>query len=190
MYQEIIKKQDITEKFECRQCGNCCRTNKQIPLTLDDIYRISDYLNMDTDDFFSNYCIEVPCGDTNIPMPYLKRGEDGCCFLEDNLCSINFVKPGICKNSPSTMFGSIQYLKSKMPQTCSIQRIRPGEKINEDDQTRESYMVSMILTTAYYSNYHTFSYENAKPYIYRILLIKKNRSSIFKMMDNYSKVKN
>jgi hypothetical protein len=51
--------------------------------------------------------------------------------------------------------------------------------VNEDDRIREKYMVAMILTSIYYSLHGTFIYERAKPYIYRILLISKNRSRLF-----------
>ena len=46
-------------KFECQRCGNCCRRREDIPLTLDDIFRISDFLNLDPDEFFNEYCVET-----------------------------------------------------------------------------------------------------------------------------------
>jgi len=39
-------------RFECKRCGACCR-DRDIPLTLDDIFRLSEFLNMDPDSFFS-----------------------------------------------------------------------------------------------------------------------------------------
>jgi Fe-S-cluster containining protein len=158
-----------------------------IPLTLDDIYRMADFLDMEPDDFFETYCEEMPLA-SNTPMAYLVR-EKGCPFLEDNLCSIHFVKPLLCKYMPSTIFGSYQYLRSKMPATCDVQRAKPGWKVNDTDSIKERYMVSMILTSIYYSNYGTFKYENAKPYIYRILLINRNRNNLYDMVDN-RKLKN
>jgi hypothetical protein len=80
---------------------------------------------------------------------------------------------------PSTLFGSLQYLRGKMPSSCAVQPVRSGTKVNDDDRIREKYMVAMILTSIYYSLHGTFIYERAKPYIYRILLINKNRSKIF-----------
>lgn len=158
-----------------------------MPLTLDDIFRIADYLNMDTDDFFNEYCTEENFGNA-IPMAYLKR-DDGCPFLEDNLCSIHFVKPLLCKYMPSTVFGSCQYLRSKMPITCAVHNVSNTVKINDTDAIKERYMVSMILTSIYYSAHGTFVYQLAKPYIYRILLINKNRHSIYGTLDEY-KLKN
>lgn len=178
----------VKEHFECRQCGNCCRSESMIPLTLDDIYRIADFLDMAPDDFFDTYCRELQIGGSSTPMAYLAR-DQGCPFLKDNLCSIHFVKPLLCKYMPSTIFGNHQYLKVKMPKSCDVQRAKQGWTINETDQIKERYMVSMILTSIYYSNYNMFRYENAKPYIYRILLINKNRNNIYDLVDN-RKVKN
>jgi hypothetical protein len=164
-------------QFQCKQCGNCCKSDSMIPLTLDDIFRIADFLDYEPDEFFTRYCTEVGVGGS-VPMAYLRR-DKGCPFLEDGLCSIQFVKPLLCKYMPSTLFGSLQYLRGKMPSSCAVQHVRPGTKVNDDDRIREKYMVAMILTSIYYSLHGKFVYENAKPYIYRILLINKNRSRLF-----------
>ena len=167
-------------QFQCKQCGSCCKSDSMIPLTLDDVFRMADYLDLAPDDFFARYCTEVSCGNS-AAMAYLKR-EHGCPFLDDNLCSLHFVKPLLCQYLPSTMFGSLQYLRGKMPRTCALQNVKAGAgaKVNDDDWIREKYMVAMILTSIYYSIHGTFIYELAKPYIYRILLINKNRSQLFK----------
>lgn len=166
-----------TAQFQCKQCGGCCKSESMIPLTLDDIFRIADFLDLEPDEFFIRYCTEMSLG-SSVAMPYLRR-DKGCPFLEDGLCAINFVKPLLCKYMPSTIFGSMQYLKAKMPGTCAVQHLRAGTKVNDDDRIREKYMVSMILTSIYYSMHGTFIYERAKPYIYRILLINKNRNQLF-----------
>ncbi|OPY26216.1 MAG: Flagellin N-methylase [Methanocella sp. PtaU1.Bin125] len=165
-------------QFQCKQCGSCCKSDSMIPLTLDDIFRIADFLDLGPDEFMSRYCTEVSHGNS-VPMPYLKR-ENGCPFLDDGLCSIHFVKPLLCKYMPSTMFGSLQYLRSKMPPSCAIHHMKSRVQVNDDDRIREKYMVSMILTSIYYSIHSTFIYEQAKPYIYRILLINRNRNSLFR----------
>jgi Fe-S-cluster containining protein len=171
-----------SSRFECRRCGSCCKSTSMIPLTIDDIYRIADFLGMHPDDFFTAYCEEVCCADSVVPMAYLKR-EKGCPFLADNLCSIHFVKPLLCRYLPSTIFGSQQYLRARMPKSCAIQDMSPGTRVNEDDRVRERYMVSMILTSIYYSTHGTFVYEHAKPYIYRILLINKNRNHLYDFLE-------
>lgn len=179
-----------TVKFECQRCGNCCRRRDDIPLTLDDIFRISDYLNMDPDQFFSEYCVEISAGSGHVALPYLHREYFGCRFLEDGLCSINFVKPHVCKMTPSTIFNNVNNLKVQMPYNCAIQNIGKNEKVNDNDRIRKSYMASMLLTTIYYSKFTTFKYEFAKPFVYRILLFNKNREYVYKIFDNTVAVQN
>lgn len=178
-----------TNKFDCKHCGSCCRNNKPISLTLYDIVRISEFLGMDADDFYRGYCVERSYSENHIPMPFLKKKDNQCCFLFDNLCMIHFVKPDICRYMPSTIFGDINYLKSKMPGCCNIQ-LMSSNKVNDNNQIQEDWLISMILTTIYYSNYGTFKYELARPYIYRILLSRKNRKGIWRLIDDYLKVKN
>ena len=179
-----------TAKFECQRCGNCCRRRENIPLTLDDIFRISDFLNMDQNEFFNEYCVEIAADSGYIPLPYLRREYYGCRFLEDGLCSINFVKPHVCKTMPSTIFSDVNNLKRQMPFNCSIQKMDKTEKVNDNDRIRKSYLASMMLTTIYYSKYGTFKYELAKPFVYRILLFNKNREYVYRMFDNTVTVQN
>lgn len=179
-----------TGKFECQRCGNCCRRREDIPLTLDDIFRISDFLNLAPDEFFKEYCVEIAVDPGHVALPYLHREYFGCRFLEDGLCTINFVKPHVCKMMPSTIFGDVNNLKIQMPFNCSIQKIEKTEKVNDTDRIRKGYLASMMLTTIYYSKFGTFKYELAKPFVYRILLFNKNREYIYRMFDNTVAVKN
>lgn len=179
-----------TKQFECKKCGDCCRTRDNVPLTLDDVFRISDFLNMDPDTFFSEYCIEIVKNEGHVGLPYLRRDGQECQFLQDGLCSIHFVKPTACKYMPSTMFGNVSYLKMQMPYHCAIKMYSNGDKINDTDRARKSYMASMMLTTIYYSKYGTFKYSLAKPFVYRILLFNRNRDYIYRMFDDTVTVKN
>ncbi len=179
-----------TAKFECQRCGNCCRRREDIPLTLDDIFRISDFLNIDPDEFFNDYCVEIAAESGDVALPFLHREYNGCRFLEDGLCAINFVKPHACKIMPSTIFGNVNNLKIQMPFSCSIQKAGKNEKVNDNDRVRKSYMASMMLTTIYYSKFGTFRYDLAKPFVYRILLFNKNREYVYRMFDNTVSVQN
>ncbi len=149
-------------KFECKRCGNCCRRREDIPLTLDDIFRISDFLNLDPDEFFNEYCVEVAADSGDVALPFLHREYYGCRFLEDGLCTINFVKPHVCKIMPSTIFSNASNLKIQMPFNCAIQKTAKTEKVNDNDRIKKSYMASMMLTTIYYSKFGTFSYKLAE----------------------------
>jgi len=45
-------------------------------------------------------------------------------------------------------------------------------------------MTAMMLTTIYYSKFGTFKYKLSKPFIYRILLFRRNREQIYKFTGN------
>ena len=165
------------EKFECKRCGACCK-DRDVPLALDDILRLSEFLGMDPDGFFSEYCVEMPIDDDTIAMPFLKRHGDECRFLDDNICRVHYVKPSACEYLPFTIFGSIEHLRARMPPSCAIQHMRP--KCNE--RIRQIYMASMMITAIYYSKYGTFRFELAKPFIYKILVFKRGHDGIRRLL--------
>lgn len=170
----------VEGKFECKRCGACCK-GRDVPLTLDDIFRLSDFLNKDPDTFFAEYCIEVEKGENTIALPFLRRDEDSCCFLEDNICQVHFMKPSACVNMPSTIFGGIEHLRMKMPESCAIQNTRI-ENSQDNERIRRTYITAMMLTTIYYSKFGTFKFKLARPFIYRILLFKRNREQIYNII--------
>jgi uncharacterized protein len=174
----ILKKEE--ELFACKRCGACCKW-RDVQLTLDDIFRMSEFMGMAPDEFFLEYCVEKSRGDDNIVLPFLRKDGGSCCFLEDNICQVHFVKPAACEHMPSTIFGSLENIRAKMPPGCAIQNTRPD---GDNERRRRNYMAAMMLTTIYYSKFGAFRFENAKPFIYRILLFKKNRDQIFKIIGN------
>ncbi|BAI61559.1 conserved hypothetical protein [Methanocella paludicola SANAE] len=169
-------------RFECKRCGACCK-DRDVPLTLDDIFRLSEFLNMDPDSFYSQYCVEVAKGDNTIALPYLRRDDGACCFLEDNICQAHFAKPTVCLNTPSTIFGSIEHIRARMPPSCAIHHTRIPESA-DNERKRRNYMTAMMLTTIYYSKFGTFKYQLSKPFIYRILLFRRNREQIYNFTGN------
>jgi len=153
-----------------------------VPLTLDDIYRIGDYLGMGPDDFFGEYCVDIARSSDTMPLPFLRKDGDACCFLDDNVCRVHFVKPAACTHMPSTMMGSLEHVRTQMPSGCAIHDSRPDSV--QAEKSRKSYVTAMLLTTIYYSKFGTFKFEHAKPFIYRILLSKQNREQIYKLIGN------
>ena len=91
---------------------------------------------------------------------------------------------------PSTIFSNASNLKIQMPFNCAIQQTAKTEKVNDNDRIKKSYMASMMLTTIYYSKFGTFSYDLAKPFVYRILLFNKNREYVYRIFDNTVSVQN
>ncbi len=66
----------------------------------------------------------------------------------------------ICEHLPSTMFGSLEYLRTKMPEGCAIHHSKPNN--GNDERKRKNYITAMMLTTIYYSKHGTFKYETGK----------------------------
>jgi len=168
------------ELFACKRCGACCR-GRDVQLTLDDIFRLSEFRGMGPDEFFSEYCVETSPGKDKIALPFLRKEGESCCFLEDNICQVHFVKPAACEHMPSTIFGSLETIRAKMPPDCAIQNTRTE---GDNERMRRNFMAAMMLTTIYYSKFGTFKFELAKPFIFRILLFKKNRDMIYKIIGN------
>lgn len=168
--------------FICNRCGACCK-GRDVPLTLDDIFRLSEFVGMPPDDFFSEYCVEVVKGANAVALPFLRRDSENCCFLEDNICQVHFVKPSACEHMPSTIFGSLESARARMPPCCAIQHTRP-EDSGDNKRLRKNYMTAVMLTTIYYSKHGTFKYEQAKPFIYRILLFKRSREQLYRLMND------
>jgi len=175
----LLKKEE--ERFACKRCGACCK-GRDVPLTLDDIFRLSELLGMPPDDFFSEYCIEMAKSAGTVALPFLRSGGEGCRFLEDNICQVHTVKPAACEHLPSPVFGSLESMRARMPPSCAIHHTRLEEK-DDNGRSRKNYLAAMMLTTIYYSRHGTFKYGLAKPFIYRILLFKRNRDKLYKFMD-------
>ena len=101
--------------FECKKCGNCCKTVGHTILTVYDIRRISNFLNINIDVFLKEYCyIFRRSVYSNKILSFvideisLKKQAKKCPFLKDNYCSIQNVKPLYCKNYP--FIASLEYL--------------------------------------------------------------------------------
>lgn len=86
---------EVFEKIDCMDCGNCCRTTG--PMYTDkDIERISKHLKMKSADFEAQF-LRVD-EDKDIVLKELP-----CYFLnEDNSCSIYDVRPKACREYPHT----------------------------------------------------------------------------------------
>lgn len=105
-------------KFECIQCGNCCRDkNSIITVTHKDIIRLVKYLNCDFKELLSKYIgfyqvreefeerMVFPAISTyrgNAFLGLRKTSDGSCVFLKDNLCEIYLGRPMVCRSFPFT----------------------------------------------------------------------------------------
>jgi len=93
-------------KFECQACGTCCRWGGYAVVYPDDFKNITEFLKIDPQEFADKYCrlvlVEYADEEEILTVPYLllKRGEDGCIFLDGKRCGIHEVKPYQCERAP------------------------------------------------------------------------------------------
>lgn len=86
-------------RFECTQCGNCCKNHGQytfVNLSERDLERIPKFLGLTRRQFLDRYCLSTPGF-----FPSLKFDEAACTFLDEhNRCRIYPVRPLQCETWP------------------------------------------------------------------------------------------
>ena len=85
---------DGSELFECRRCGDCCKGYGGTYVSRQEIEAISRYIGTDSRRFVAEYC------KLSGKKPLLAQRSDGYCIFWDELCTINPVKPQMCKRWP------------------------------------------------------------------------------------------
>ena len=82
----------IMKAFECKMCGECCYGKGGIIVSDKELARISEFLNIDPEEFKQKYC------ELRNRRLMLVAGRDGFCvfFDREKQCLIHKVKPGIC----------------------------------------------------------------------------------------------
>ncbi|HLH40896.1 MAG TPA: YkgJ family cysteine cluster protein [Bryobacteraceae bacterium] len=92
---------EIQEKFDCRQCAECCRVTEVEP-TRRDIERLSKFLGISTREFIAKYTMIA-----EDKSRILKRSEKkGCIFLSGNDCTVYEARPLDCSGFPHLMKGA------------------------------------------------------------------------------------
>ncbi len=84
--------------LKCACCGICCRTYSKVDVSITDIFNISEYLGISTDEFFSKYCKVM--SDAVDSSEFLLDIEGGCKFQKDNKCTIYPVRSDMCAMYP------------------------------------------------------------------------------------------
>jgi Fe-S-cluster containining protein len=92
--------QDVEDKIDCTACANCCRV-ATTQLTERDSERLARFLRVKLAVFLRDYTLE-----TADEGRVLKRGENGCVFLEGNLCSVYEARPQTCELFPHLVKGN------------------------------------------------------------------------------------
>ncbi len=98
----ITNNNEIIENFQCLKCGTCCRWKGYVRLQNSEIDKISEFLNLNIDDFIANYT-RITADRSGLSLN--ENNDSSCIFLIKNkngedICEINKVKPQQCKNFP------------------------------------------------------------------------------------------
>ncbi len=92
--------QQTEEAMDCTACANCCRV-ATTEVSERDVERLARYFRLSLAAFRAEYTTES-ADEGRI----LKRNENGCVFLDGNLCSVYEVRPQTCELFPHLVKGA------------------------------------------------------------------------------------
>jgi Fe-S-cluster containining protein len=92
--------QQAEEAVDCTQCANCCRV-ATTQIGERDTSRLAHFLGMKPAEFLRDYTVE-----TEDEGRILRRTENGCIFLQGNLCSVYAARPQTCELFPHLVKGN------------------------------------------------------------------------------------
>lgn len=92
--------QGVEGEIDCTSCANCCRV-ATTQVTDRDIEHLCRFLGLKFHEFVRDYTVE-----TADEGRVLKRNENGCIFLEGNLCSVYESRPQTCQLFPHLVKGN------------------------------------------------------------------------------------
>lgn len=92
--------QDVEEQIDCTACANCCRV-ATTQVTERDADRLARFLGVTVSVFLRDYTV-VSADEGRI----LSRNENGCVFLDGNLCSVYRARPQSCELFPHLVKGN------------------------------------------------------------------------------------
>ena len=85
-------------KFQCRQCGNCCRISGYVHVREAEIDRIAKYIGIEVYDFIETY---TRLTNNRRGLSLIEHDDGSCVFLrKDGRCLIEDVKPEQCRKFP------------------------------------------------------------------------------------------
>lgn len=92
--------QEVEDAIDCTACANCCRV-ATTQINERDAENLARHLGVKLREFWRDYTIETP-DEGRI----LKRDENGCVFLQGNLCSVYEARPHTCELFPHLVKGN------------------------------------------------------------------------------------
>lgn len=84
--------------YQCQRCGNCCRWHGEVPVTEEEVERISSHLEIPLYDFVSRY---TDLRRNRVGLTLIDKPDGECIFLDGIECTIQSVKPSHCAGFPN-----------------------------------------------------------------------------------------
>ncbi len=94
---EIGLKGEPTFRFECTECGDCCRRPGIVEFDAEDFKKTLAFLSLTRREFIAKYYCTEESGD--LVTLWVEEGRP-CEFLVENRCSIFEVRPKQCRTYP------------------------------------------------------------------------------------------
>ena len=125
----VLQMDDLFE-FQCDCCGKCCEFRNDIILSPIDLQRIAHYFERDIPYIVHRYCNVYIGNDSKLPVITLKSvgRKQSCPFLVKKKCSINCVKPTVCRLFPLGRVKMVSEDESESKMQYFIQYIECGKK--------------------------------------------------------------
>jgi Fe-S-cluster containining protein len=105
---QIEKLKYLQATFECRRCGECCK-QVSIAFTERDIIRISDKLDLTSQEFVQKYDLGLVNNPGEMAFYKLDVGtREICPFNSDRECTIYDARPQVCRGFPFLTAANVQ----------------------------------------------------------------------------------
>lgn len=109
----------VEEQIDCQACANCCRETR-VNVSSKDIDSLAEYLNGSREQVIREYTALDPESREII----LRQTENGCVFLDRNLCMVYEARPNVCREFPY-LTGNARSLGGRMSSVCKHASICP-----------------------------------------------------------------
>jgi Fe-S-cluster containining protein len=93
---------EVQHSIDCTMCGNCCR-HSEVSVNREEIAAIATHLAIEPETVTRLYT--VPDADATTTR-LLRSSDEGCVFLDGNLCMIYPARPKTCRDFPHIAVGS------------------------------------------------------------------------------------
>jgi Fe-S-cluster containining protein len=110
---------EVEQQMDCKACANCCR-EPSVNVSRRDIEALARYLDMPAEQVIKEYTIQDPDDRETI----LRQTNDGCVFLDGNLCMVYEARPRACREFPY-LVSDQRSLGGRMSSVCKHARVCP-----------------------------------------------------------------